>query len=113
MYKQSSSGSGNNKEPPSFKSKVKTLIKDSLSKNPKLEKFLEENNAKGRFIRACTNNAYGVSHGWNAFDISYICENIKESETPIMNCFTWSNTTEKREFWRKLEDKYQNRETKK
>ncbi len=104
MYKQSNSGSGNNKEPPTYKSVVKKAIKDSLSKNPKLERFLEDNHAKGRFIRACTESAIG------AYRVSYMCETIETGTQPIVDCFTWSKTTEHWAFWKKLENKFQSQE---
>lgn len=110
MYKQSNSGSGNNKEPPTYKSVVKKAIKDSLSKNPKLERFLEDNHAKGRFIRACTKNANGINHEYNSRSVSYMCKAIETGTSPIMNCFTWSTTTECWAFWKKLESKFQDRE---
>lgn len=110
MYQQSNSGSGNNKEPPTYKSVVKKAIKNSLSKNPKLERFLEDNHAKGRFIRACVENADGINYEYGAHSVSYMCKDIETGTQPIMNCFTWSKTTERWAFWKKLEDKFQGRE---
>lgn len=111
MYKQSNSGSGNNKEPPTYKSVVKEKIRNSLSKRPELERFLEDNHAKGRFIRSCVNNVSGVKSfsNYETHMASEMCDFIEKGERPILSCFTWSKTTENWAFWKKLEDKFQGR----
>lgn len=68
--------SGSCKDPPEErKSKIKKLIREELNKNPVLSNVLREN----------------------------ICYNIN-SECPINLAFTWRNTKQGHEYWRKIND---------
>lgn len=97
------SGKDPPKDPPEErKSKIKKLIREELNKNPVLSNVLRENKAEGKFIKECTNRIIRCS--WSDRTAR---ENIRyniNSECPIDLAFTWRNTKQGHEYWRKIND---------
>lgn len=91
------------KDPPEErKSKIKKLIREELNKNPVLYNILRENKAEGKFIKEYTNKIIRCS--WSDRTVrENICYNIN-SERPIDLAFTWRNTKQGHEYWRKIND---------
>lgn len=85
------------------KSEIKNKIKTLLKETPDLDNFLEENHVKGRFIRSFVNQH--MTTNWN---VDCTIRGMK-SGLPIMEAFTWSKTTEKFDFWRDLNIKFNNK----
>lgn len=97
------SGKDPPKDPPEErKSKIKKLIREELNKNPVLYNILRENKAEGKFIKEYTNKIIRCS--WSDRTVrENICYNIN-SECPIDLAFTWRNTKQGHEYWRKIND---------
>lgn len=97
------SGKDPPKDPPEErKSKIKKLIREELNKNPVLSNVLRENKAEGKFIKEYTDKI--IRHGWSD---RVVRENIRyniNSECPIDLAFTWRNTKQGHEYWRKIND---------
>lgn len=79
-----------------LKARIKKTVRKELEKNPKLTKFLEENHAKGRFIKNVTNRSIS-----NPFTI-----NLINSADPINHCLHWDETKEEWIYWARLHDEY-------
>lgn len=97
------SGKDPPKDPPEErKSKIKKLIREELNKNPVLSNVLRKNKAEGKFIKEYTNRIIRCS--WSDRTArENICYNIN-SECPIDLAFTWKNTKQGHEYWRKIND---------
>lgn len=97
------SGKDPPKDPPEErKSKIKKLIREELNKNPVLSNVLRENKAEGKFIKEYTDKI--IRYGWSDRAVrENICYNIN-SECPIDLAFTWRNTKQGHEYWRKIND---------
>lgn len=95
--------SGSCKDPPEErKSKIKKLIREELNKNPVLSNVLRENKAEGKFIKEYTNRI--IRCCWSDRTArENICYNIN-SECPIDLAFSWRNTKQGCEYWRKIND---------
>ena len=95
--------SGSCKDPPEErKSKIKKLIREELNKNPVLSNVIRENKAEGKFIKEYTDKI--IRYGWSDRTArENICYNIN-SERPIDLAFTWRNTKQGHEYWRKIND---------
>lgn len=91
------------KDPPEErKSKIKKLIREELNKNLVLSNVLRENKAEGKFIKEYTNRI--ISYNWSDKTArENICYNIN-SKRPIDLAFTWKNTKQGHEYWRKIND---------
>lgn len=84
------------------KSKIKKLIREELNKNPVLQNILRDNKAEGKFIKEFTDKIIHYSES----DIAVrknICYSIN-SKHPIDFAFTWRNTKQGHEYWRKIND---------
>ena len=82
------------------KSEWKKEIKDLLSKNETLTKFLEINHIKGEFIKECTNRTRGkdsVRRGisWKGL-----------FSTPIDVALNWVDTSKGSNYWGTINRKY-------
>lgn len=97
------SGKDPPKDPPEErKSKIKKLIREELNKNPVLSNVLRENKAEGKFIKEYTDKI--IRYSWSDRAVrENICYNIN-SECPINLAFTWRNTKQGHEYWRKIND---------
>lgn len=97
------SGKDPPKDPPEErKSKIKKLIREELNKNPVLSNVLRENKAEGKFIKEYTDKI--IRYSWSDRAVrENICYNIN-SECPIDLAFTWRNTKQGHEYWRKIND---------
>nr|UVN10344.1 MAG: hypothetical protein [Bacteriophage sp.] len=95
--------SGSCKDPPEErKSKIKKLIREELNKNPVLSNVLRENKVEGKFIKEYTDKI--IRYSWSDRAVrENICYNIN-SERPIDLAFTWRNTKQGHEYWRKIND---------
>lgn len=84
------------------KSRIKKLIREELNKNPVLSNVLRENKAEGKFIKEYTDKI--IRYSWSDRTArENICYNIN-SECPIDLAFTWRNTKQGHEYWRKIND---------
>lgn len=94
---------GSCKDPPEErKSKIKKLIREELNKNPVLSNVLRENKAEGKFIKEYTDKI--IRYGWSDRVVrENICYNIN-SERSIYLAFTWRNTKQGHEYWKKIND---------
>lgn len=73
---------------------------EELNKNPVLSNVLRENKAEGKFIKEYTDKI--IRYSWSDRAVrENICYNIN-SECPIDLAFTWRNTKQGHEYWRKL-----------
>lgn len=97
------SGKDPPKDPPEErKSRIKKLIREELNKNPVLSNVLRENKAEGKFIKEYTDKI--IRYGWSDRTArENICYNIN-SKRPIDLAFTWRNTKQGHEYWRKIND---------
>lgn len=97
------SGKDPPKDPPEErKSKIKKLIREELNKNLVLSNVLRENKAEGKFIKEYTDKI--IRYGWSDRTVrENICYNIN-SKCPIDLAFTWRNTKQGHEYWRKIND---------
>lgn len=97
------------REPPNpKKQEIKKAVREALNNAPKLKKFLEENNALGKFIKNITEKKLEY------FDKNQAIEYIKiytiDSNPGAINCaFTWSDTTEGHLYWNNLDRKLRNK----
>lgn len=97
------------REPPNpKKQEIKKAVREALNNAPKLKKFLEENNALGKFIKNITEKKLEY------FDKNQAIEYIKiyttDSNPGAINCaFTWSDTTEGHSYWNNLDNKLRNK----
>ena len=78
----------------------KQKIKAAINSNKRLLSFLKENKIYGRYIKNTVNSLIQDT------TIDYITKYIKLDCNPINCAFTWSKTSEGREFWRKLDLAY-------
>lgn len=84
------------------KSRIKKLIREELNKNLVLSNVLRENKAEGKFIKEYTDKI--IRYSWSDRAArENICYNIN-SECPIDLAFTWRNTKQGHEYWRKIND---------
>lgn len=82
------------------KSEWKREIKDLLSKNETLTKFLEINHIKGEFIKECTNRTRGkdsVRRGISGKGLF---------STPIDVALNWADTSKHNAYWGDINRKY-------
>ena len=82
------------------KSEWKREIKDLLSKNETLTKFLEINHIKGEFIKECTNRTRGkdsVRRGISGKGLF---------STPIDVALNWADTSKRHNYWGDINRKY-------
>lgn len=82
------------------KSEWKREIKDLLSKNETLTKFLETNHIKGEFIKECTNRTRGkdsVRRGISGKGLF---------STPIDVALNWADTSKHNAYWGDINRKY-------
>ena len=82
------------------KSEWKKEIKDLLSKNETLTKFLEINHIKGEFIKECTNRTRGkdsVRRGISGKGLF---------STPIDVALNWAGTSKGHNYWIDINRKY-------
>ena len=83
------------------KSEWKKEIKDLLSKNETLTKFLEINHIKGEFIKECANvDGYRKERVRDALKNKYLCI------TPINRALNWCDTSKGGNYWSELDGKY-------
>lgn len=98
---------GSREPPNSKKQQIKKAVREALDKAPKLKKFLEENNALGKFIKNTTKRKLEFSD--MNYAICHIKHNITDSDADSINyAFGWSNTTEGGLYWRNLDRKLRN-----
>ena len=91
------------KDPPEErKSKIKKLIREELNKNPVLSNVLRENKAEGKFIKELTDSV--IYYGWGDRTARYHIRSALNSKCPIDLAFTWRNTKQGHEYWRKIDD---------
>lgn len=96
------------REPPNpKKQEIKKAVREALDKAPKLKKFLEENNALGKFIKNTTKRKLEYPN------IKQAIENIKiftvDSHEAINYAFKWWDTREGDLYWRNLDRKLRNK----
>ena len=82
------------------KSEWKKEIKDLLSKNETLTKFLEINHIKGEFIKECTNRTRGKDSVRKGISGKVLFS------TPIDVALNWADTSKRHNYWRDVNEKY-------
>ena len=91
------------KDPPEErKSKIKKLIREELNKNPVLSNVLRENKAEGKFIKEYTDKI--IHYSWSDKTVRANIYYSINSKCPIDLAFTWRNTKQGHEYWRKIND---------
>lgn len=80
--------------------KIKQRIKTAINSNKRLLSFLKENKIYGRYVKNTVNCLIQDTI------IDYITTYIKLDCNPINCAFTWSKTSEGREFWKKYDTAY-------
>lgn len=89
------------KDPPEErKSKIKKLIREELNKNPVLSNVLRENKTEGKFIKELTDSV--ICYGWGDRMAREHIRSALNSKRPIDLAFTWRNTKQGHEYWRKI-----------
>ena len=83
---------------------IKQKIKKAINSNEKLLSFLKENKIYGRFIKNTVNSLIEDTNRVNY--VFCVVEKIKRDFNPINCAFTWSRTSEGREFWKKYDSIY-------
>lgn len=97
------SGKDPPKDPPEErKSKIKKLIREELNKNPVLSNVLRENKAEGKFIKEYTDKI--IRYSWSDRAVRENVRHSINSKYPIDLAFTWRNTKQGHEYWRKIDD---------
>lgn len=81
--------------------KIKKSIKNAINSNKTLLNFLKENKIYGRYIKNTVNSLIQDS-----YRKSIVVEEIIRNFNPINCAFTWSETSEKYEFWKKYSISY-------
>ena len=76
--------------------KKKQKIKKAINSNKTFLNFLKENKIYGRYIKNTINSLTQES-----YNINYVVEEIRQDFNPIVRAFTWANTSEGHDFWRK------------
>ena len=95
-------GLASGKDPPEErKSKIKKLIREELNKNPVLSNVLRENKAEGKFIKEYTDKI--IRYGLGDRTARYHIRSALNSKCPIDLAFTWRNTKQGHEYWRKID----------
>lgn len=84
------------------KSRIKKLIREELNKNPVLSNVLRENKAEGKFIKEYTDKI--IRYSWSDRAVRENICHIINSKCPIDLAFTWRNTKQGHEYWRKIDD---------
>ena len=82
------------------KSEWKKEIKDLLSKNETLTKFLEINHIKGEFIKECTNRTRGKDSVRRSISGKGLFS------TPIDVALNWVDTSKGSNYWGTINRKY-------
>ena len=84
------------------KQKIKRKIREELSKNQVLSRFLQEHKSEGKFIKAYTDSLLKIS--W--YSDKTICDKIEtdinHSYSPIDSAIIWRNTPQGHKYWRDL-----------
>lgn len=97
------------REPPNpKKQQIKKAVREALDKAPKLKKFLEENNALGKFIKNTTKRK--LEYADTKYAMEHIAWNITDSDADSINyAFSWRYTPEGDLYWRNLDRKLRNK----
>lgn len=84
------------------KQKIKRKIREELSKNQVLSRFLQECKNEGKFIKAYTDKL--LKYTWCSDTSMYntIETDINHSYSPIDSAIIWRNTPQGHEYWRDL-----------
>lgn len=102
------SRSKGSREPPNpKKQQIKKAVREALDKAPKLKKFLEENNALGKFIKNTTKRK--LEYADTKYAMKHIAYNITDSDADSINyAFGWCSTPEGDLYWKNLDRKLRN-----
>ena len=97
------------REPPNpKKQQIKKAVREALDKAPKLKKFLEENNALGKFIKNTTKRK--LEYADTKYAMEHIAWSITDSDADSINlAFSWMYTPEGDLYWRNLDRKLRNK----
>lgn len=91
----------NVRDGPSYTSKLKNDIKNTINNNKMLLNFLKEKKIYGRYIKNVTKNI--ICHPYLVSSILY---NISNNYSPINHGFTWGTTSEGHDFWYNYDNTY-------
>lgn len=89
------------------KALIKKKIRERINNNPSLNIFLEENKAKGKFIKNTTEEIlkYGVLSE-DPSRIKNIVSNKLNNSNPILYAFPWKFTKQGKDYWNSLSEKF-------
>lgn len=86
------------------KKEIKQIVKQALSENKDLTKFLMDHKAYGRYVKNCVKH---LEDETNILYVSEICNrNIVENTSPICGMFTYVFTAEDHKYWSNLNYAY-------
>lgn len=84
------------------KQKIKRKIREELSKNQVLSRFLQEHKSEGKFIKAYTDKLLKINRYSDRKIYDKIETDINYSFSPIDSAIVWRNTPQGHEYWRDL-----------
>lgn len=84
----------NIRDGPSYTSKLKNDIKNTINTNKMLLNFLKEKKIYGRYIKNVTKNII-----CRPYLVNSVLNSIRYNHYPINCGFTWSETSEGHKFW--------------
>lgn len=91
----------NVRDGPSYTSKLKNDIKNTINTNKMLLNFLKEKKIYGRYIKNVTKNII-----CRPYLVNSVLNNIRYNLNPIDQGFTWGNTSEGHDFWYNYNNTY-------
>lgn len=91
----------NVRDGPSYTSKLKSDIKNTINTNKMLLNFLKEKKIYGRYIKNITKNII-----CRPYLVNSVLNNIRYNCNPIDQGFTWGNTSEGHDFWHNYNKTY-------
>lgn len=84
------------------KADIKKAVREALDEHIEFKQFLEENHAKGEFIKEVANR--NISKEW--IDMDDIKSSIVDTYRPIDDCLSWYMTTKGIDYWKRLNQKF-------
>ena len=84
------------------KADIKKAVREALDERIEFKQFLEENHAKGEFIKEVANR--NISKEW--INMDDIKSSIVDTYRPIDDCLSWYMTAKGIDYWKKLNQKF-------
>lgn len=91
----------NVRDGPSYTSKLKNDIKNTINTNEMLLNFLKEKKIYGRYIKNITKNII-----CRPYLVNSVLNSIRYNRDPINCGFTWETTSEGHKFWYNYNNTY-------